>query len=89
MMQMTIIQMMERMMPASKKGMGMIKGPTPKSRLTEVKRAVYFCFMLILILLLYASGDIWLIHDVIVILDVYKSMELAVQLPLRFRFPTT
>ena len=42
---MMIIHMMDRMIPASKNGMGMIKGPTPSNRLTEVNKAMYFCFM--------------------------------------------
>ena len=43
--EMMIIQMVERTIPALKKGMGMMRGPTPNKRLTEVKRAEYFSCM--------------------------------------------
>lgn len=39
---MMIIQIMERTIPASKKGMGRMSGPTPRSRFTEVNNAPYF-----------------------------------------------
>jgi len=36
-----IIQIIESTIPASKNGMGIIKGPTPNNKLTEVKSAEY------------------------------------------------
>ena len=41
-MQIMTIHIDDRPRPASKNGMGIIRGPTPSSKLTEVNRAEYF-----------------------------------------------